>query len=178
MNRTNGPMVEELVEILRLGAGATKTLLAVAHNYTGLQSHWAGRTMLCPGTDDCPGCLAGLETRWLGYLPVVHRKTVYALLEISARAAANFDREREGGSLFNRALTLRKGRRFEPIEITGSKDTMYWQDPPTEDHQVIDQMCRILQLPRLRPGEPIEAWELRLQTVAAARLGVVVRARS
>lgn len=177
MVKQETPVIEPNVEIVRLTPGATKAVLCMADNYTGVQSHWTGRTMLCPGTDDCPGCLAGLETRWLGYMPIVHNRNVYALLEISAQAAAEFDRVREGESLFKVAIELRKGRRFEPIKITRSRVPADRPGEPIEPNTVIDQLARILGLPRLRPGEPIEQWESRLQIVAAARLAVAVRAR-
>jgi hypothetical protein len=160
-----------------LQAGATKTVLSLGENYTGVRSHWSGRTLLCPGTDDCPGCLAGLDTRWLGYLPVIHNRNVYALLEISAQATPEFDRLRDDASLHNMVIEMRKGRRFEPIKIVRAKLSSSTETPAVESVQVIDQLARILGLPRLRPGEEVAAWELRLQTVATARLTVAVRAR-
>jgi hypothetical protein len=171
------PIVEAHIDIVRLGPGATKVVLSVADNYVGVQSHWTGRTLLCPGTAECPGCLAGLETRWLGYLPIVHNRNVYALLEISAQAARAFDEARDGGSLFNVGIELRKGRRFEPIKVVRTKAGAGSGGVPLSPHTVIDQLARILGLPRLRPGEAIEQWEERLQTVAAARLAMAVRAR-
>lgn len=171
------PVSEPNIELIRLAPGATKTVLCLADNYTGVQSHWSGRTLLCPGTDDCPGCLAGIDTRWLGYMPILHNRSVYALLEISAQAAQEFDRTREGLSLFKFALELRKGRRFEPMKILRAKPAESPWTTAISTNSVIDQLARILGLPRLRPGEPVEQWEARLQTVAAARLAVAVRAR-
>lgn len=179
MIRTATPIVEPRVDIWRITPGATVTCLSLARDYTGLQTHWYGRTYLCPGTADCPGCYASVPIRWVGLLPVLDRSKAFRLLELSAQSAQHFDKVRKDvGDLLHVAMSVIKGRRFDPLKVTDYKRVENCPHAETENNTVIDQFARVLGLPRHRQGEAVEVWEQRLQTVAAARLAAVVQGRA
>jgi hypothetical protein len=178
MIRSETPLAEPRVDIWRITPGATVSCFSLASAYTGLQTHWYGRTYLCPGTDDCPGCHASVPLRWIGLLPVLDRSKAFRLLELSAQSAQHFDRcSNDAHGLLHVAMSVNKGRRFDPLKITDWRKIENSPHAEVSCHSVIDQFARILGLPRLRPGEAVEQWEGRLQTVASARLVSVVQGR-
>jgi hypothetical protein len=171
------PEAEPIIPIFRLQPGAMVDFLSLSTDVVGFQTHWAGRTLLCPGTADCRGCSTGLEPRWTGYLAASNVRRVVGLLEVSAQAADAFRRAGEPEGLAGKILTVRKGKRFEPIEVVKIRA---WEKEIKFIYtavQVTDMLARILNLPRRRETEEVAVWEERLQRVAAARLEQVCASR-
>lgn len=71
-------------------------VVSLADDFFGLEIHfWAGRTTPCR-TVDCPACLAGMLSRWAGYLPCLSvPKWGPAIVEFTGAAAADLDGIRE-----------------------------------------------------------------------------------
>lgn len=88
-------------------------VVSLADDFFGIEVHfWNGRTTPCR-TLDCPACLAGMLSRWVGYLPGLSvPKWSPVIVEFTGSAAADLDAHRDRfGSL--RGVNLRLYRPTE-----------------------------------------------------------------
>lgn len=76
------PLMEPQTPIFRVKAGESRVFHIKCADMLGISTHWLGRTRLCTTRTDCPGCFAGCEKRWTGYLAVADHRKVQGLLEI------------------------------------------------------------------------------------------------
>lgn len=151
--------------ILRVPAGAVLSVELLCGKWLRLATHYAGRTVLCTESEQCPLC-DFLAVRSFWYLPIVQlpgRRP--KLLELSSHGSA--DLEMVGKMAFG---SLGPGCRFDltrrstkaPVR---SEAGQFVATPERVSPQVwISALMAIYQLPQLHASETIDAYSERVRS--------------
>lgn len=170
MYEPNLPSIEPRTVIVRLQPGDTKRLLVVGHELVAVQTHWTSRTRLCPGPEQCPACYSGVQARWIGYVPVRTPNHQDALLELTVAGGESWRGWCSDGDLYNQVITVRRsGKHGATVLVSIEQHSA----PPTRDvgrSDVLDQLCRLLALPRRRSCLDEELWKAAVESAAIVQL--------
>jgi len=176
MQPANLPALEQRTTIFRPAPGTVQRFLVVSHDLVALQVHWTVKTRLCVGDERCPACYQGLQPKWLGYVAAITSNGVPGLLELSAHAGHAWSER--GGDLHNHVVEISRPNKHVGATISQCERRTEVSHTVWSNEQILDQLCRVMQLPRLRNYLTNELWMQAIDTAAIAQLRLDLAAPS
>lgn len=122
------------LRIVRVEAGTSFTFRVLSDHYGGVLTHWhGGRSLYCPGPDDCPSVTHRTPTFWKGYLPCeiwAERKGQWfaCLLELTEHAELDIRGRCKRGQLWTFSRALNQGKHRQPVvgNLLETRDAAKW----------------------------------------------------
>jgi hypothetical protein len=170
MKPANLPAVEPRTTIFRPHVGQRLVLCVLSHEIVAIQAHWTTKTRLCVADERCPACYQGLQPKWLGYLAVMTPQRVEGLLELSAHAGHRI--AELGGDLYNHRIEVERRSKVQGATIVEVAELLKPIGTVWSQTRVMDQVCRLMQLPRLQHYLSSELWEQGVESAAIAQLSL------
>lgn len=169
------PACENRVTLFRPNAGATVRFLVTCDDLVAINTHWTRRTRLCPGQVHCPACFVGLPTKWLAFVSVVNEHHQPGLLEINSTSAETLNPERYDFPRYGHVVTVTRATKFSGLRIVASAEHTTTQRPRVEKPEILDQVCRVLTLPRRRSYLDEQLWQHAIERAAVTLLELDIR---
>ena len=160
--------------MVRVASGSEQIVSVVTSRFVRLTTHFVGRTIICPGTDNCAVC-DFCASRDLWYLAVRFGiRSSFGLLELSSLSAAEFEQGvRFSGlpsMLGSRVRLFRKSSR-SPI-----RSEVLEPDTSTREIEACDWLSALMaiyQYPSFHRGESCDDYFARVVPIAVTRAKIV-----
>lgn len=131
------------LRVLRVEPGQALTVRFLSDTYGGLLTHWIrGRSVYCPGRDECPAVNHRLTTYWKGYLSTElwsqnHKLWFPNILELTEHSELDIRKVCKRGQVWLLSRSAQKNNQRTPVTATflELRDPAKW--PAAHDYRPI-----------------------------------------
>lgn len=153
--------------LVRISVGGSTEVVSLAASFLPLSVHWLGRSVVCPGSD-CDLCEL-LPLRGLFYIPVMCAGRT-SILELASQSSSHLEMHCKllhGGLAAGLVLRLSRRAAKAPVfsEVVDRRSGV--RAVPVE--HFASRVAALYHLPPINPGETLDFYELRLQTMSRHR---------
>ena len=170
------PTALNRLPILRIGPGKVVEVRLLSSDWVRLDTHFYGRTFLCPGGDDTPCCTL-LPKRPFWYLPAIVRPGArVVLLELSAKGSSELEQNAKmavGRVRAGLVFALSRRAKKSPVRTELRDEGREQEDVPLANW--FSPLMAIFGLPPIGDGEILEDYGNRVRRTARARIDVLLR---